>query len=558
MRDTAGRADAPPRPQPTPVNEPPLSLPVDRRLELLEARLAALETRLAAPPAAEPAVITPVVAPAAPALNEDELELEVGQNWFAKVGIGVLTLTVGLSVALPYAGLPAGVPSLIGAAASAGLLLLARLWRQSFAPLAGYLRGVALALLFFATLRLYFFGAPLLSTDTVAGRAVLTLVVAGNLVYAWRRHSAWLAGLALATGYAACLAVDAAGFVLPALVLLAGLSVGGSLRGRWPGLVLASLLLNAATYFLWAAGNPLLGRPFHFITTPAAAPGFLLLCTLLIGLGPLLRRDGPGEDGLAKSCALLNCALGYGVLLLHTLAVQGAAFLPAHLAAAAVFLGLAVVCWVRVESRVATFLYAMTGYLALSVAIVKAAAAPEVFVWLSLQSVVVVATAVWFRSRFIVVANFLIGTAIVLGYVALTEHETGISLGFGVVALVSARILNWQRDRLELRTELMRNAYLLAAFVVFPYALYHLAPGRYVGLAWVGLALFYYAMNLIVRNQKFRWMGHATLLLTTLFMVVVGTSRFEPVYRVLSFLALGTVMVVVSLAFTRMRKRPPA
>jgi hypothetical protein len=167
--------------------------------------------------------------------------------------------------------------------------------------------------------------------------------------------------------------------------------------------------------------------------------------------------------------------------------------------------------------------------------------------------VVVVATAIWFRSRFIVVANFLIYVAIVLAYMFVAKSESGISLGFGIVALVSARILNWQQGRLELKTGLMRNAYLTGAFIVFPYALYHLAPGRYVGLAWVGLALFYYAMNLIVRNQKFRWMGHATLLLTTVYIAVVGTSRFGPVLRVLSFLVLGTVMLVVSLIFTRLR-----
>jgi len=43
----------------------------------------------------------------------------------------------------------------------------------------------------------------------------------------------------------------------------------------------------------------------------------------------------------------------------------------------------------------------------------------DVFVWLSVQSVVVVATAIWFRSRLIVVANFAIFLAIVLGYVVL-------------------------------------------------------------------------------------------------------------------------------------------
>ena len=71
----------------------------------------------------------------------------------------------------------------------------------------------------------------------------------------------------------------------------------------------------------------------------------------------------------------------------------------------------------------------------------------------------------------------------------------------------------------------------------------------------MGLALFYYTMNLMVRSQKFRWMGHATLLLTALYVTVLGTGRFGPVLRVLSFLALGIVMLVVSLIFTRLRAR---
>ena len=45
------------------------------------------------------------------------------------------------------------------------------------------------------------------------------------------------------------------------------------------------------------------------------------------------------------------------------------------------------------------------------------------------------------------------------------------------------------------------------------------------------------------------------LLLTIRYVVVVGTSRFEPVYRVLSFLVLGTALLIVSLVFTRLRKR---
>jgi hypothetical protein len=533
-----------------------------QRIAQLEARIARLEMHAGFAAVVAPAA--PVVPPApvemaaiTAAATEDELEFEVGQNWFAKVGIVVLTLGAGFTVSLPYANLPAGTPSLIGFILAAGLFGLARWSRDSFEQLSGYFRGVAMTLLYFATLRLYFFGPqPLLSTGSLGGRALLVLVVAVNLVLAWRRRSPWLVGLALAMGYATAIAVGAAGFALPAMVLLSALVVTGALRGKWPGLILAGIPLVYATYFLWSAGNPLLGHPFHFVDHPAVAPGFLLAVVLLLAAGALLRANRSEEDGLTNAGSALNCALGYGVLLLHTAAALGPVFTATHLAASIVFLGIAVAFWVREHSRVSTFLYAMTGYMALSMAILKATVAPEVFVWLSVQSMVVVATAIWFRSRFIVVANFLIYVMIVLGYVFVAQRETGISLGFGLVALGSARILNWKRDRLELKTELMRNAYLLVAFVVFPYAFYHLVPGRYVGLAWVGLALFYYAMNLIVRNQKFRWMGHATLLLTSLYIVVVGTSSFGPVYRVLSFLALGTVMLVVSLVFTRLRKRP--
>ena len=85
-----------------------------------------------------------------------------------------------------------------------------------------------------------------------------------------------------------------------------------------------------------------------------------------------------------------------------------------------------------------------------------------------------------------------------------------------------------------------------------------MVPRKSVGLAWVGLALGYYAMGLYVKNRKYRWMGHATLLLAACHVAAVGTRGFEPAYRIASFLALGTVLVVVSLSFTRWQSRQRA
>jgi len=252
--------------------------------------------------------------------------------------------------------------------------------------------------------------------------------------------------------------------------------------------------------------------------------------------------------------SVVNCG-GYVIFLLHTLASYGVVFAAANIAASLVFLGLAVMFWVRERSRYATFLYAMTGYAALSMALIKGFEAPELFVWLSAQSLLVVTTAIWFRSRFIIVANFLIYLGVVACYMALVRQESGISLGFVFVALTSARILKWQKDRLELKTELMRNAYLTSAFIVFPYALYHIVPQAWVALSWVGIALFYYGMNLLTQARKYRWMGHNTLLLTVVYILIMGIGRLEGTQRIISFLVLGTVLMVVSLVFTLIRAR---
>ena len=101
----------------------------------------------------------------------------------------------------------------------------------------------------------------------------------------------------------------------------------------------------------------------------------------------------------------------------------------------------------------------------------------------------------------------------------------------------------------------MRNAYLGCAFIVFPYALYHLVPTAYVSLSWIGIAITYYVMNLMVQNSKYRWMGHLTLLLTVLYVIVIGLTHLAATYRIISFLVLGTVLLAVSLIFTRVRAR---
>jgi hypothetical protein len=408
-------------------------------------------------------------------------------------------------------------------------------------------------LLFLAALRFNTFPTSS-QAGMYAAPALLLGAVVLNAILAWRRGFPWLLLLSLFMGCAATLAIHRGGLLAIALPLLATTAVAASRRRSWPAVELASLPLIYATYFAWAIGNPIRTGRFQYVADPAAAPVVLLAIMSLYAAASLFRPRRTGENGVTNASALLNCVLGYGCFLVHSAASFPRVFAALHATAFVLTMSVAVLFWLREHSRVSTFFYALTAYVALSMTIIKLAPMPEVFVWLSVQSVVVVATAIWFRSRLIVVANFAIYAAIVLGYVFLAQRETGISLGFGLVALISARILNWQQDRLELKTGLMRNAYLLAAFIVFPYALYHLVAAPYVALAWIGLAVVYYALNLVMRNQKYRWMGHATLGLAGIFLVFAGTARLEASLRVASFLALGIVLLVVSLTFARGRR----
>ena len=543
--------------------------PQAETIQHLEQRLARIEQHLQFAPLAEapppgtgvdnaPAMPTAQAAPAEPA--EEELEFVVGQNWFASVGVLALTCGVGFALSLPWPGLPPLVPSVAGFALTAGLLLAARIWNKSFELVAGYFRGAGMGLLFFSTLRLYFFGSTqVLDIDSSGGRLLLLAVVGANLAVALRQKSPWLLGLALLTGLIAAVAVGAPFFVFASVALLAGLVSWAAVRHDWPGLLLFAIPANYLAHLLWLVNRPWSGRPFKIVAEPAAGIIFLLGYTVILAISALRRRDRSAEDPITVLCVLLNCGAGYGLLLLQSLRLESALIAPAHLAAAIAYLGLAVAFWRSEASRISTFFYAMTGYLALSVAIAKTYPVPEVFIWLSGQSLVVVVTALWFRSRLIVVANFFIYVSIVLAYMVVAKQETGISIGFGIVALLTARILNWKMEWLELKTGMMRNAYLASAFIVFPYALYHMVPRAYVSLSWVAVAVAYYLMNLIVHNPKYRWMGHLTLLLTAVYVVFAGLTQLAPTYRIISFLVLGTVLLVVSLIFTRVRaRRQPA
>lgn len=480
--------------------------------------------------------------------TEEKLELQLGQNWFAKVGIVVLTLGIVFLLTLPYHNLPPVLPSLFGYLLAGGIVTLSRFSRNTFQQVSRYLLGSGLFLMYFSTFRLAHFTAEPALTNRAIEVSLLLLIVTVNLAVAARRESPHLAGLNLVLGYFTALVGGDAAFVFTTISTLSVVAVYFHARYHWTALYLLAIALAFSTHLLWAINNPLFGTPEVNLLFP-------LLYATIFATGYLRVKD-KDENLLEDVGTCMNGVGSYGLLLLITLISFKSDLVWWNLGASALFLILAMAFWIRRRSKFGTFVYSMLGYAALSIAIISQFKMPDFFVWLCWQSVLVLSTAVWFRSRFIVVGNFVIYVIVFIAYLFTAGAIGLISVGFGVVALISARILNWQRDRLELKTEMMRNAYLASALFVIPYALYHSVPPGFVSVSWLAVALGYYLISRWLKLRKYRWMALLTVALTIGYVFIVDLVRIDPALRIVSFLVVGTALLVISMVYSgRMQRK---
>jgi len=522
-------------------------------LKKLEARVSRIESRLDLTPTSEVEEIPEKKE--SKSVTADSLEFHIGQFWLAKAGIVILAIGIAFLLTFPYKNLPSFLPALFGYLITAGIFILAHYLQKSYTLISRYLVGGGLLLLYFTTLRLHFFSNQPIITSRTLELILLSFIVVVNLVVSAKRKSVYLTGISLTLGYTTAIVSDAPYTIFSTLMVLSVLAVYFKLKFQWHRLIIYGIILTYFTHFLWFLNNPFLGNKLELVSSPQINLIFVLIYIVIFAAGNYLRNRDLPEDNILIISTFLNSFGGYGLYLLLTITKFQENVGLYHLLASVLFLGFSIAFWVREKSKYSTFFYAMFGYAALSVAIIAEFKSPNFFVWLSWQSIIVISTAIWFRSKFIIVANFIIYAILFLAYLGMAGSISMTSLSFGVVALLSARILNWQKDRLELETEMMRNAYLAAAFFIFPYALYHSIPSGYVALSWVGVTILYYLLSVILNSKKYRWMALATLIVTVLYVFIIGIIKLDPALRIVSFLVLGIALLVISIIYTRMKAK---
>ena len=486
--------------------------------------------------------------------TDEELEFRIGQFWFAKLGIFVFLVGWLIGNTLPFENLNQIIPVVIGFLVGLAVIGTSYFIKKRFPHISGWVLGSGFIIIYIASLRLHFFSPTPLLIDIIPVLIIAYIVSFILIITGIKWSSPYITALGFSVGYLSALVGDYSLLIFSTITLLAIQSSYLKVKFNWIELLNFTIVLSYLVHLIWFINNPLLGNQLELQTSELFNLIFILLYQIIFTLAYF--TDKKYDEHLPAAISILIItSMGYGLFLLITILSTPSLGQVYHLLASIIFIGFAILFFTKKSSRIATFYYAMTGYAALSIAIILQFDKPDFFMWLCWQSLIVVSTAVWFRSKFIIVANFFIFLLIFLAFLVLSGATSSISLSFGIVALLSARILNWKKDQLELKTEQMRNAYLLTALLIIPYSLYHMVPSGFVAFSWIAVAILYYILSRLLKIVKYRYMSLATFLLTVVYVFVLGITSEETIYKILSFLVLGAALIILSIIYTRNRNK---
>ncbi|MFQ5602418.1 MAG: DUF2339 domain-containing protein [bacterium] len=483
------------------------------------------------------------------------LEFRIGEFWLAQLGSIVLLLGIAFFISYPFESISPILTSFLGYLAVAGVFGLSFYWSKNFKYLSKILFGAGLFLTYFATLRLHFFNPNPVLADKVAGLVPLIAVLGALLYFSLKRASPILTGLSLFLCYATSLFSDTTHFTLILIALSAMISVYFYFRFQWRALLMFSLVSAYFAHMIWMLNNPIMGKPMQALAEHHFNLFYVYLYAGTFACASLLPTKEKPPEFFELFQSLAN-SVGFLILgSLVSLTFFKSNIELTSLGMAIFFITMAIWYWLQKQSKYGSAVYVSFAYMTLSIAIFAQFDAPDYFVWLSWQSLLVISTAIWFRSRIIIVVNIFIFLAILLLYLNTSPSHDFVNLSYAVVALVSARILNWQKDRLQLKTDMIRNAYLISAYVMVLYGLYHAVPGYYVSVSWLLAALFYFGLSLLLKNTKYRWMAFATIFAMMIHVLFVDMARLSAEFRILFFIVVGLVLLMVSLIYSKYRKK---
>jgi hypothetical protein len=488
--------------------------------------------------------------------EEKGLESQIGR--FGLAWLGNIVLFFGITFLTQYL-MNLGYrffSFLFGYFASAAIFFLANYIKKNNVHLAFIFRMNALVILFYISVRLHFFSvSPLISEKSISIVLLLLLVVL-QVYLSIRNESQTFAALAVFFALATATPGDATHFMLPIVTLTAAGTVYFYQRFNWEPLLIVTIFLTYIVFFLWLFGNPLMGHTMQMITAHRNCVTYLLGLGACFSIMSLFRKKDSVSDDFLISVIIVNGILFTILILFIALRFFSTDYVALFAIITVCCLIYSTILHSKSDWNFASAFYALYGFMAMSIALYGLFGLPKVYLLLSVQSLLVVSMALWFRNRLIIVMNSLLFLTILIVYLLSSKPVNGVNFCFALIALISARIINWMRSRLQIKTDMIRNLYMIEGFFMMLFALLHAVPRQFVTFSWTMAALLYFIISLLLKNIKYRYMALGTMICSAFYLFIVDLARIEIIYRVLALLFLAAISIGISIYYTNRIKKP--
>ena len=533
---------------------------INEKLRLLESRLSRLEFHvdrggyISNPADAEQqSASTRVFESDDEVIHVGDAEIESNVLEYGLAGFGSIILIFGLVFLMIFLqkNLSGIVSGLIGYGAVSSVFLVAYFFRNSFYYLSYMFNVSGHLLAYYVTLRLHFF-TPLPAIPSEEVTLILMLIAVGSQVYyGIRRKSEFLAALGIILLLLTGIFADKTHLMLPIAVLTSLVAMYLFVKYNWRSLFTLAIFLIYITHFLWLLNNPIMGHAIGGNTFHDYNLVYLFFYGAIFSYTPMIRSKGLFPNGFYNSTIIIN-AIGFSLVLFFVvLKFYSTSYTWIFLVIAACCLLYSIFLKLRIDRIFDPAFFACFGFFAFSVAVYGYEGLPSAYFMLIWQSLLVVSIALWYRSKIIVLANTCLFAGIMIIYLLSSVSVDKINFSLAIVGLATARIINWQKERLILKTDSIRNFYLITVFFSTLYALYHAFPKEYVTISWSAAAFVYFMLSIILNNSKYRWMAVMTLAVTAIYLFVVDLAHMSIGYRVVAFLFLAIISLGASLYYTK-------
>jgi hypothetical protein len=435
------------------------------------------------------------------------------------------------------------------------LFFISEYLKKTNSNLSFMLRINCQAILFYEALRIHFFSVHPLISNKIIVLAILILIIGFQIYSAFKERSQTFGFLVVIFTILTAIMSDATHIMLPLITFAAIGAVYYFFNYNWQSLLIAAIILVYTAFFMWLFGNPIMDHPLEMLTRHEYGHLYLFAIGGCFSLLPLLRKNDGSTDDFIIGSTIINGIFFTLLLTLISTKFFSESYVGVFSVVTVCCLIYSVVLKYTSDWKFASAFYALYGFLAMSISLFGLVGLPKVYLLLSIQSLIVVTMALWFRNRLIIIMNSLLFLAILLVYLFLAKPVDGVNFSFALVPLVSARIINWQKARLNIKTDLIRNLYLIEGFIMVLYALYHGLPKQFVTLSWTVAALLYFLLSFLLKNIKYRYMALGTMIIATIYLFIIDLASIEIIYRVLALLFLAVASIGISIYYSNRVKK---